>query len=393
MTTRRRLLGAAVGVGLAAAVPAAAAPRSPTARAGATALRRGVNLSAWLNFDRRHDHGPKDFATIKRAGFDHVRLCVDFALLGWRSSDPGDLPGVAVLDRAIGMATDAGLVAILDCHADAELLAAVEDDLRVQAALVRLWRRLARRYAAVSRNGLAFELLNEPQYYRRSPARWLALQDRLLRAVRDFAPEHTVLVTGRKGSRIDTLAEMSGRETLRDPNIAAVFHFYRPYIVTHQGATWGYQNTAIPFVRGVAYPTSRLNDDAVTIAPGIDRARARREIDEYAAEGWNKARVEGAIVPAAVWGGRSDVPVICNEFGVYRRYAAPATRWRWLGDVRRAAERHGIGWTVWDYADTFAVSSLDGAAYTTKDGAVMPKGPGGRRYFSAAARDALGLPA
>ncbi|HEX8872263.1 MAG TPA: hypothetical protein VF758_05825, partial [Candidatus Acidoferrum sp.] len=47
--------------------------------------------------------------------------------------------------------------------------------------------------------------------------------------------------------------------------------------------------------------------------------------------------------------------LVCNEFGVYRKTAQPADRARWLNDVRTALERHGIGWTMWDYAGGFGV--------------------------------------
>lgn len=360
MMTRRRLLGAA------AALPVLGGPvRAPAAT---PVLRRGVNLSAWLQFDRRQVVTPDDLAGIRAAGFDHVRLCVDFEVLGWRFNR-ADVPGIAEVDRAIAMARDAGLAAVLDCHGNGPFQAALEQDAAVEAGFLRLWRNLARRYAAIPPRDLVFELLNEPQYYEGPARRWPVLQQRLLQAVRDAAPDHTVLVTGRKGSRIDVLDEVA-----EAVNVVAVFHFYAPYVVTHQGADWGFENTAIPFLRGVPYPAACLGEAQPRVAPGGDPIKAREALEGYAAEGWDAERIARALAPAEAWGRRTGLPVICNEFGVYRRFAPPNSRRRWIGDVRRALEARNIGWTVYDYADAFGIATGEG-----------------RRCFSTDMRRALGL--
>jgi endoglucanase len=49
------------------------------------------------------------------------------------------------------------------------------------------------------------------------------------------------------------------------------------------------------------------------------------------------------------------VPLVCNEFGVYRKTSKPEDRARWLNNVRTALERDGIGWTMWDYEGGFGV--------------------------------------
>jgi hypothetical protein len=66
---------------------------------------------------------------------------------------------------------------------------------------------------------------------------------------------------------------------------------------------------------------------------------------------------------AAEWARRRAVPLVCNEFGVYRVYADPQDRAAWLHDVRTAFEHNGIGWTMWDYSGNFGVvTKKDGKA-------------------------------
>ena len=50
------------------------------------------------------------------------------------------------------------------------------------------------------------------------------------------------------------------------------------------------------------------------------------------------------IDAAAAWGKDNNVPLICNEFGVYRAFSPPQSRMNWIRDVRSAVEADGIGW-------------------------------------------------
>ena len=59
-------------------------------------------------------------------------------------------------------------------------------------------------------------------------------------------------------------------------------------------------------------------------------------------------------MPGWPLGAKHGVFLTCNEFGVYRR-APAADRARCLEDVRRALEKHDIGWAMWDYAGAFGV--------------------------------------
>lgn len=81
----------------------------------------------------------------------------------------------------------------------------------------------------------------------------------------------------------------------------------------------------------------------------------RLHLTRYGHERWSSERVGAEIGEAAAWAARHNVRIICTEFGVYRRWARPDDRARWIGDVRVALERHGMGWTMWDYAGDFGI--------------------------------------
>src|SRR5262249_34532835 len=68
---------------------------------------------------------------------------------------------------------------------------------------------------------------------------------------------------------------------------------------------------------------------------------------------WTEERVASEIASAGAWAERYQRPVIINEFGVLGWEASPADPAPRLRTVRMAAERHCIGWTHWEYADSF----------------------------------------
>ena len=75
--------------------------------------------------------------------------------------------------------------------------------------------------------------------------------------------------------------------------------------------------------------------------------------------------MEGEVNQVAEWARQHNVPVVCNEFGVYRAYSDPKDRAAWISDFRKTLERHGMGWAMWDYSGGFGV-------VTKKDGKTTP---------------------
>lgn len=104
---------------------------------------------------------------------------------------------------------------------------------------------------------------------------------------------------------------------------------------------------------------------AAALAPSeVDRLQVVR----YGHERWDATRIESEIKQAAEWARKRGVPLVCNEFGVYREYADPRDRAAWLHDVRTALERNGIGWALWDYSGSFGVvAKKDGKAVVDDD--------------------------
>jgi len=336
--------------------------RSPLAFARAERLKRGINASEWFAqvYDKR-GYTPEhfqawttadDIALIKSMGFDHVRLSVNPQPM--LSQEPNKIPAeyLGYLDAAVKMILDHGLAVVIDLHPESDFKARLTKDDEFVERFADFWRALAQHYSTWDADRVFLEIMNEPEFTDRY--RWLGVQMKLAASIREGAPGLTFLAAGARWSSDD---ELVFQEPLHDPNVIYTFHFYEPYLFTHQGATWSVYYWH--WLRGLKYPSSPEN--AEMVAPLVPDEVDRLQVIRYGREHWAADRIESEMKQAAEWAHRRGVPLVCNEFGVYRANSDPEDRDAWIHDVRTALERNGIGWTMWDYSGSFGV-------VTKKDG-------------------------
>ncbi|PYU87103.1 MAG: hypothetical protein DMG51_03375 [Acidobacteria bacterium] len=320
-------------------------------------LRHGINLSEWFAqvYDQRgytKEHfetwnTAQDIALIKAMGFDHVRLSVNPQPMfrhGQADRIPADYLGY--LDSAVQMILDHGLAIILDVHPESDFKQKLATDDSFVEQFEDYWRQLARHYSTTNPDLVSFEILNEPEFHDRY--RWQGVQAKLAVAIREGAPLHTIIVAGAFWSSENELLFF---DPLRDSNIIYNFHFYEPHIFTHQGATWS--TNYVHYLKELPYPSTPDNVQPVAVL--LPDAVNRLQAIHYGLDQWNALRIEGEIGQVAAWAKRWNVSVTCNEFGVYRKAANPQDRAAWISDVRTTLEKHGIGWTMWDYSGGFGV--------------------------------------
>jgi endoglucanase len=342
--------------------PASAVPASRVAH-----LRRGINASEWFAqvYDKRgytKEHfqdwtTAEDIALMKSMGFDHVRLSVNpQPMMPNHRPDEISAEYFGYLDAAVKMILDQGMAVVIDLHPESDFKARLTKDDSFVQEFADFWRALAKHYSTWDPERVFFEILNEPEFSDRY--RWYGVQAKLATAIREGAPQHTIIAAGARWSNDDELVFL---EPLRDPNVIYNFHFYDPHIFTHQGATWG--SYFWHWVKGLHYPSSP--ESAAKVAANVPDAMDRMAVIRYGQDHWDASRIDAEITQVADWARQRGVPVVCNEFGVYRAYAEPHDREAWIHDVRTALEQHGMGWTMWDYSGSFGV-------VTKKDGRRVP---------------------
>ena len=320
-------------------------------------LRRGINLSEWFaqvfdpkGYTKQHFESwttDADIVLIKQMGFDHVRLSVNPQPM-FHHGQADNLPPefLGYLDSAVQMILAQNLALIIDMHPENDFKEKLTKDDSFVEQFEDFWRAVARHYSNTNPDMVFFEVLNEPEF--RDRYRWQGVQSRLAMAIREGAPQHTIIAAGANWSSENELLFM---EPLHDSNIIYNFHFYDPHIFSHQGATWStnFQH----YLNNLPYPSTPENVQA--IGAQVPDAVNRLNVIQYGLDRWDRGRMDALIAQAAAWGKRWNVPLTCNEFGVYRRTASPQARARWLSDLRLVLEKYGIGWTMRDYSGGFAV--------------------------------------
>jgi endoglucanase len=357
------------------ALPAIAQDRASevkTAFARAQHLRHGINASEWFaqspgNYAAARTNSftdDADIALMAQIGFDSVRLSIDATPLEqWPQGKDGlNADFMGRLDHAVDQMIAKGMAVQIDIHPESDYKKRVSTTGDGVDRFVMLWRKLAAHYADRNSDLIFYEIMNEPEEH--DPYRWAGVQARAAAAIREVAPKNTIIATGPNYSSI---ADLLTQHPLADGNVIYNFHFYEPHEFTHQGAGWG--GTWWIYTHDIPYPASE-GSMAKSLAEVPDAAN-RYALEHYWLDHWDAHRIRLQIDAAAAWGKENNVPLICNEFGAYRRVTDPASRMNWIRDVRTALESDDIGWTMWDYRGGFGVVWKDNGQPAKVDPAVV----------------------
>ncbi|MDC9826302.1 cellulase family glycosylhydrolase [Devosia sp. ZB163] len=388
-----------LAVFLLAAWPAAAVP---------LALQRGVGVHEWLNWSPLAADGSyrwppyqsvdewrsryrdladwpagDEFVRIRSLGFDFVRLTVDpgplLATDGEKRQEALD-----VLAASVNRVAASGLKVVLNLHIVPQVPAYGGDAIIEQRAdsasvarYVAMTADVARMLVPLGTDRVAFEPFNEPQHYPcegRGDGQWQEIMTSAMSAIRAVSAELTVVATGACGGDVSGLVDLD--PDFDDSNLYFSFHMYEPHVFTHQRPEdeGGFASSLPwPASSGSAGATSEMLR-AHMAAAGVDEAEQERTvlrlgpvISEYFTEGWGESQVAARIGEALDWAARHDIPasrLFMGEFGVIemsddgRMGAFAPDRLRYLEAVRLAAERHGIPWSVWEYANPWGMSVI-----------------------------------
>jgi hypothetical protein len=327
-----------------------------TAFARVQHLKHGINASEWFA-QSASDYSAartnryidaQDIALMARLGFDNVRLSIDPVPLelGPLGKEGFNIDFLGRLDKVVDTILADGMAVQIDIHPEPGYKQQLRTSDAAVDRLTSLWRRLAVHYATRDPEMVFYEIMNEPEVSDRY--RWAGMQEHMAAAIREVAPRNTIIATGPNDSGIQDLLTLN---PLLDGNVIYTFHVYNPLQFTHQGASWA--PPWMSYTHGIPYPATESSMQE--LLKQVPDANDRLDLESYWLDRWDAHRVRLFVDEAAAWSQANHVPLICNEFGVYRVYADAASRMNWIRDVRTAFEADGIGWTMWDYRGGFGV--------------------------------------
>jgi aryl-phospho-beta-D-glucosidase BglC (GH1 family) len=327
-------------------------------------LAKGINIPGWFWLNRgpvdelEKRYPDSDFHLMKKLGFTNVRIPIDMANV-YDESQPDllDKANLPHLDRGIRKILSCELAIIIDLHSISQreggsnYSGPLGQDEGFTDTFCSFWRSFAQHLSQFDPDWVILEPMNEPVLSGREE-NWPPVQEKVIGAMREGAPEHSILATGARWSNLDTLLEL---EPLKDRNIIYNFHFYEPHTFTHQGASWS--SDWVKTLRDIPYPSS---PEAVKdlIRKYTDK-RIVNNIRHYGEQRWNAKKIEARMRLASEWAKKHDVKVICDEWGTYKRYCPPEHRTAWVRDVRESCEKYGIGWCMWTFDGSFGVVDRD----------------------------------
>lgn len=336
--TRRQIL-----TGLCSTAAISALPRQLAAKKQQTSgplLNRGISIPLWMDMPEgaMRPPSPHTLAMLRALGFETIRLPVDpdrFA-----ESKQSALKASRQLDAAISSLRGHGFTVTIDNHPLHSIGKSLEKRPEVEESLIRALARMAKVAAGYSTEEVYIELLNEPPIWRN---RWLPLRTRLQAAARRHCPDH-LIISG--ANRFQTVSETLSCPPLADHNALTAIHYYHPLEFTHQCKSWGtgprVDLSQLPF------PADLRAAELKTLLQGLN-SHQTRQIKQLLKEDWTEQRINADFKRLADWAATNRQRVIINEFGALKTCTDSASRARWTAAVRRAAERHNIGWTYWEF--------------------------------------------
>ena len=310
-------------------------------------FHKGINLTNWFQSPGARSiqftkYTKNDFRNIKSLGCDVIRLPINLHYMTNGAPDYTlDPIFLQFLDETVNWAEEIDIALILDNHTFDPSKATSPE---VGDILEKVWAQMAEHYEN-RYDKLYYEVLNEPHGI--DPALWNSIQGEVIKTIRQYDTRHTIIVGPANFNSFFLLTDMPIYE---DDNLIYTFHFYEPFIFTHQGASW--VEPSMVELAGIPFPYD------INAMPGVPDALKGSWIenayDRYDEDG-TLAKVHELIDIAAAFQEQNDIILFCGEFGVLMDNSDQEDRVYWYEEVRKYLEEKSIPWTMWDYHYGFGV--------------------------------------
>ena len=310
----------------------------------AQSLNNGINISwleqTWLpNPLAKQSISPTDFKLLASLGFKAIRLPVAFEFYANKNINFNLV--YQRIDFVLACCKQNHLKLIIDYHAGS-----LDDSnyFTQTQRIINIWQQVLTHYRHESADLLFADLFNEPTC---SPQVWKDAAYNIVTALRKKFPERTFLLGA---TNYNSIYELSRTERLADENLIYIFHFYEPFLFTHQGASWVGNQVA---TTGVPFPYNEQNFPQLSsLAVGT---WGETNYHQYRTDGNAQSvydKLNGYVAP---WRQKYDVPVLCTEFGAYNKYADLQSRCNYIRAVKLALAQLKIPGMLWEYNGNFSV--------------------------------------
>jgi len=311
---------------------------------------RGINFSGWFESSSAQrisftQYDEQDFADVKSLGVDVIRLPV--RLHDMTNGEPShtlDPLFFKLLDFAVDWAEKYQIYLIIDNHSFHPVDPTTDD---IDKVLLPVWAQVAQRYK--DRPYVVYEILNEPHGI--SDERWGEVQGMAIETIRRY-DQKTPIIVG--GTDYNSYNKLSALPYYDDPNLIYTFHYYDPFLFTHQGASW---SPPLEYLVGIPFPADKSRMPKVPFR--LWGTWVRNAVREYPNDS-SPSKLLDIMDKVVAFSNERNVPVFCGEFGVYMRFSPPEDRVLWYEFASNALDKRNIPRASWDYYGGFGVFNFEG---------------------------------
>ncbi len=339
-------------------IPQSAAKPTALHKRVDTWLSRGVCLHNWLEEDEKWDgkfeYNKASIAKYASQGFNAIRLPID--LDKWVNGRDSVVAGTkpfsvnpelfAILDSFVNWTNEYKLSLTIDYHQyDKSLNVKSVMDPGYRKMTANLWKAVASYYAKNKRDNIFYELTNEPGIMDDiANSSWREMAKEMLDSIRTVDTFHSVIYGDSRWYDIDKMIN-NNRFAPEDGNIVYAFHFYEPFIFTHQGAVW----VDMERTHGISFPYDSQKWSTEFSELGVTESNEewiKDAFKEYYKMG-NSNAMYNAVAETKIWSIQQGIPIVCNEFGANDMRSDVQSRSNYFKAMGSIFKELNIGYAVW----------------------------------------------
>ena len=317
----------------------------PTSKEIRLSLGGGVNLSpfehTWSTADEilKTDLTPK-LQQIAKDGFRTVRLPVAFDLFTFDKSSTLQPQLLTKLKDIYYTCYNLNLKLVLTFH-----YGVLDENSQYNTEIDHvswIWKQVQKEFKGHGYEYLFFEIYNEPTM---NNAKWKTTAEKLISYIRREDTQRIYIIGGSNYNGMNELMDMG---KLKDDKLFYTFHFYEPYIFTHQGADWTSDKS---FMSGFPYPYKRSKMPKYNSQ--ANGTIVERDYKKYYYEGTYE-NLQKRITQVVDFCDKNNMPLVCTEFGVIN-VADAESRNNYIADITKVFNKFKIRSMVWDYDQKFGI--------------------------------------
>lgn len=244
------------------------------------------------------------------------------------------------LDSVIKWTGENKMQLIIDNHHGTLITANLQSDTKRICAI---WNDVARRYKNSDAERILFEIFNEPHQITQEA--WVQTAEEIISAVRKQSSHHTLIVGA---SEWNGWKALQNSTPFADTNIIYTFHFYDPFLYTHQGASWAGEAAS---TTGIPYPYRSKDMPKIDVKAASTWAMGA--FNEYPKEG-NYESMNNKLNSVKEWSKDNMVPIFCGEWGAYKQHTTIQDRCTYLFDVYAILQSNNIPNAMWEWDAGFS---------------------------------------